>query len=512
MTLFVTDDDGDSSTCTTTANITDIPNEPPLCDAGGPYTGIAGSPVSFDGTGSSDPDGTIDSYTWDFGDGTIETGATPTHTYISAGIFTVTLTVTDNQGGSSSCTTTATITGEENQPPVCDAGGPYSGTVGESIQFDGTGSSDPDGTIDSYTWDFGDGSISTGATPTHAYISPGTFTVTLTVTDNDGASSTCTATAVITSEPNDPPVCDANGPYAANVGESITFDGTGSSDPDGTVDSYDWDFGDGGTGTGPTPTHTYNSSGTFAVTLTVTDNEGASSTCSTSAEISGTTGNDPPDCSDAQPSQSEIWPPNGLFTRVNIVGVTDPNGDPITITIDGVTQDEPLSGPGYGNKCPDARLNGNLELRAERGGSGDGRVYEISFTASDGQGGTCSGTVTVCVPKNGSPNNVCHDSGQNVDSFGPCDGVRDDTASRLMLSAAVTSGAVQVDYELAQDSKVDLSIFDVTGRRIAALVSSHQTQGAHQVSWNAQGVARGVYYMRIETPTGNLVRRIVLMR
>jgi hypothetical protein len=81
-----------------------------------------------------------------------------------------------------------------------------------------------------------------------------------------------------------------------------------------------------------------------------------------------------------------------------------------------------------------------------------------------------------------------------------------------MLSATVSSGGVQVDYELVQDSKVDISVFDVTGRRLAVLVNSQQTQGAHQLSWAAQGVARGVYYMRIETPTGNLVRRIVLVR
>jgi PKD repeat protein len=468
--------------------------------------------VSFDGSGSSDPDGTIDSYAWDFGDGSTGTGATPTHTYTGAGTFTVGLTVTDNQGGSSSCSTTATIEGE-NQSPVCDAGGPYNGTVNVAVAFDGSGSSDPDGTVDSYAWDFGDGSTGTGATPSHTYTSANTFTVTLTVTDNEGASSTCTTTANITEEPNDPPVCDANGPYAANVGQSITFDGTGSSDPDGTVDSYAWDFGDGGTGTGPTPIHTYNSAGTFQVTLTVTDNEGASSTCTSTANITGTGGNQPPDCSDAVASRSEIWPPNGQFTRVSVTGVTDPDGDPITIHIDEVTQDEPLSGPGYGNSCPDARLNGNLELRAERGGQGNGRVYEISFTASDGQGGTCSGTVTVCIPHD-QGHHECIDSGQNFDSLGPCDLPRggEDTAGRLMLSATLASGGVQVDYELAQDSKVDISVFDVTGRRLAVLVNSQQTQGAHQLSWDAQGVARGVYYMRIETPTGNLVRRIVLVR
>jgi PKD repeat protein len=491
-------------------------NSAPVCDANGPYSAQIGQTITFDGTGSSDPDGTNESYLWEFGDGTSGTGASPTHTYATSGTFNVELTVTDDDGASSGCGTTAEIAPAPNEPPVCDADGPYNGTVNVAVTFDGTGSSDPDGTIASYAWDFGDGSTGTGATPTHAYASPGNFTVTLTVTDNEGASSTCTTTANITETPNEPPLCDANGPYSGTVGQSISFDGSGSSDPDGTIESYAWDFGDGGTGTGATPTHTYAASGNFTVTLTVTDNDGASSTCTTTAEIGSGPTNQPPNCSQARPSVSEIWPGNHQFVRVSVLGVTDPDGDPVTITIDGVTQDEPLSGPGYGNHCPDARPAGTsrVDLRAERGGSGDGRVYEISFTASDGQGGTCSGTVSVCVPKNQSPHNVCVDSGQEFDSFGPCDLPRggEQVAGELALSASVASGVVLVDYELAQDSSVDLAVFDVTGRRLAVLVKSQQAQGAHTLSWDAKGIARGVYYVRISTPTGNLTKRVVLVR
>ncbi len=515
MTLTVTDNDGASSTCTTTANITAEPNEPPICDANGPYTGTVGQPVTFDGSGSSDPDGTIDSYVWDFGDGSTDTGVNPSHTYLASGSFTVTLTVTDNEGGTSTCTTTAEIGPAENQPPVCDANGPYSGTVGQPVSFDGSGSNDPDGTIDSYAWDFGDGSTDTGSNPTHTYLASGSFTVTLTVTDNQGASSTCTTTAEIGAIENQPPVCDANGPYSGTVGQPVSFDGSGSNDPDGTIDSYAWDFGDGSTDTGSNPTHTYLASGSFTVTLTVTDNQGASSTCTTTAEIQGTGDNQPPDCSDAAPTRSEIWPPNNAFVSVGIVGVTDPDGDPVTITIDGVSQDEPLQGSGFGSSCPDARrVNGGIQLRAERGSQANGRVYEISFTATDGRGGSCSGTVTVCVPKSQSPHQPCVDSGQEFDSFGPCENVRaaSSTATLGLAANVVNRDHVTLGYELPADAEVDLAVFDVTGRRVAVLESSHQSRGSHELSWDARHLARGVYYIRLAAQGTQVVKRLVLVR
>jgi subtilisin family serine protease len=168
------------------AVIPGVSNKPPVADAGGPYTGIQGVAVAFNGAGSSDPDGDPLTYQWSFGDGSTGSGVSPTHAYASGGVFTVTLTVNDGKGGTDSDTTTATIEAT-NQLPVANAGPDKTVPLGSAVTLDGSGSSDPDGAIASFQWSFGDGSTATGATVSHTYAAAGVYTATLTVTDNKGA-------------------------------------------------------------------------------------------------------------------------------------------------------------------------------------------------------------------------------------------------------------------------------------------------------------------------------------
>jgi hypothetical protein len=129
--------------------------------------------------------------------------------------------------------------------------------------------------------------------------------------------------------------------------------------------------------------------------------------------------NDPPVCTSALPSIASLWKADRSMVPVSISGISDSNSDPITITYPSVTQDEPVSGLDKRDLSPDAVVSGQqILLRAERDQKGDGRVYAVQFTATDGQGGSCSGNVQVQVPLN-KKNSTAVNSGQTFNSFGP---------------------------------------------------------------------------------------------
>lgn len=147
-----------------------------------------GESVFFNASDSFDPDGHIARYKWHFGDGATARGRFVSHTYRSAGRFTATLRVTDNQGATSATSQTINIRIQDNQAPVASFSvTPANPRTFETATFT-SNSFDPDGFIVQHRWDFGDGFTAGGSTAFHAYSSPGIFTATLTVTDNQGRS------------------------------------------------------------------------------------------------------------------------------------------------------------------------------------------------------------------------------------------------------------------------------------------------------------------------------------
>lgn len=243
-------------------------------------SGVMPLPVSFDATPSS---GDIVDYLWLFGDGKTASGAKVQHTFSASGNFNVTLRVTDSNGETRETSKTVKVTKESkanNPPSAVLATSSTVGKVPHTVTFNAEGSSDSDGTITSYQWDMGDGTILSGTKVTYTYHNSGTYHPKLTVTDNDGATASLTTPVLVekSNTENTPPRAFITASsYRGKAPLTVTFFANQSSDADGKIVSYNWNFGDGTTATGETVKHTFTSAANFNVTLVVKDNDGASS-------------------------------------------------------------------------------------------------------------------------------------------------------------------------------------------------------------------------------------------
>ncbi len=259
-----------------------------------------------------------------------------------------------------------------NSPPVAVAGGPYVGTENQLVSFDGTASYDPeDGTL-TYIWDFGDGANGSGSNPTHSYLAGGVYTVTLVVNDGLEASSPATTTATIVEVPDGAPVAIIHGPYSGTEGSLVTFDATGSYDPEGAPLSYRWDFGDGATGTTLSPNHTYASSGVYTVSLIVNDGALDSTVAVTKASIAAL------NVAPVAAAGSDLAATTGTSIVFNASGSYDPDGVLVSYDWD------------FG----DGATTSGVEGAHVYGSAGE---YPVTLTVTDNQGATGSDQLTVSV-------------------------------------------------------------------------------------------------------------------
>ncbi len=244
--------------------------------------------ASFTDT-SVDPDGSISSRSWNFGDGGTSTLQNPSHTYEADGTYSVTLTVTDNLGLTDATSQNVTVSsgGGGNVAPTAD----YIFTNdGLTTLFDDL-SSDTDGSIAAWTWDFDDGQVSTAKEVGHTFTAAGTYNVTLTVTDDDGSMDTMSQNVTV-SNSNITPTAD----FTSSVNLStVTFtDYSRDANPDGSITGWSWNFGDSSTSTQQNPSHTYAAAGTYTVQLTVTDNNSTTGNVSKNVIVDTGSGNTPP--------------------------------------------------------------------------------------------------------------------------------------------------------------------------------------------------------------------------
>ena len=291
-TLTVTDDDGDTGTDSVTITVTPGTggNQPPVAViSADPTSGPAPLVVVFSSAGSFDPDGTIVDYFWEFSNGRTTSRENPRLRFNNDGIYTGTLTVTDDQGATAADSITIVVGDVPvNQPPAAVASADVtSGDTPLAVNFTGSASSDSDGTIVSYAWAFGNGATATTANPSHSYTAAGTYIATLTVTDDGGATDSASVTITVTDPAvNLPPTAVASADVTSGTAPLVVnFTGSGSSDSDGTIVGYAWTFGDGATSTTANPSHSYTAAGTYVATLTVSDNEGATATDSVTLTV-----------------------------------------------------------------------------------------------------------------------------------------------------------------------------------------------------------------------------------
>jgi PKD repeat protein len=295
-----------------TINTSNIPNEFPVANAGGPYAGLIDTEITFDGSGSYDADGTVVGYKWDFdGDGNYDTNwlstPTTTHTYSVADEYTVELMVKDDGDATDTDTATATITepagddddggggtggtggtGTTNHNPIAVASASEtSESVGISITFNGSQSSDPDGDSLTFSWEFGDGNTSSDEITTHAYAAEGIYAVTLTVNDGNGGEGEDTLDVDIRGKANKPPTTPTvNGNQTGTKNTEYSYTAV-STDEDGDTIKYTFNWGDGetmttefmasGTTTAP-QNHTWTTAGIYTIRVTANDNKTDSGT------------------------------------------------------------------------------------------------------------------------------------------------------------------------------------------------------------------------------------------
>ena len=269
VTLKITDDSGLPENVDIDQIIVKVA-ESPVAEAGEDNIVGVNQEVHFDGTQSTDVDGLVNSYFWDFGDGGTGGGPTPTHVFTAPGMYRVTLTITGDRIGNCSNRDSDELTVTVDDAPLAKFTVISSAPVGAPVVFDASESMSRMSEIVSYEWDFMDGTTGSGKVTEHVFSRHGKFIVTLKVTTDSKTRYNSNSTQQLVMI-NAPPVAEAGEDKITGIGQAVIFKGAKSSDPDGAIIRYSWDFDDGSSGEGISIRHAYANSGKYKVTLLVED-------------------------------------------------------------------------------------------------------------------------------------------------------------------------------------------------------------------------------------------------
>ena len=632
----------------------------PVAVANGPYNANVGEQITFSSSGSNDPDGSIVSYLWNFGDGSTSSDANPNHSYLSANTYSVLLTVTDNHGNSNTASTTAVIadlpdnfvkipysTGFENgsldanweifssgangRIQVNTSDQPYDGSYHLTMDVSVSGTYvtneawiklDLEGETEvamSFYWkEFNDEvheqdgvflSSDGGQTFTKVYdlvdgnaiyreiildIDDLAFTNGVSLTNkfviklqqhdnfpftNDGFAFDNIS---ITKSGTTPPVAVINGPYTAILDTAISFSSAGSSDLDGSIVSYLWDFGDGNISTEANPNHSYSSAGLFNISLTVTDNDGLTDEKTSTANIL-----DPFDRFAKLPyfngfeegssryigvrSSTEFgrihrttaysphsgsthltmdvttngnYNTNELFVRLDLEGHTnvafnfyykefsDESDDLDGVYLsdnDGINFVKVYDLVGAPNRTyqqialdiDQLATENNLTLSSE---------FVVKIQQYDNYSITSDGfaiddiSVTSTDPSalafNMNPNNLIYDESSefneeddlSVEIIPGSDNRIPTEYSLLQNFPNPFNPTTKINYNIKKSGKVNLTVYDLLGRKVVVLVNKFQDAASYSVKFNSKNLSSGMYFYVLKTDEFTATRKMILLK
>ncbi len=267
VSLTVSDPHNLANSVSTTSVIVRI-NQPPVAEAGEDIILCAGTVTLFNAGKSFDPEGGLLAFYWDFGDSTTGEGLNPSKVYNTGGVYKVSLRVEDDSGLPCNFDTDQMVV-KVVESPVADAGSDMVVCANTEVKFDGSKSSDFDGVVNGYEWNFGDGETGGGVSPVHIYKNAGTYAVTLTITGDESEGCDNTDTDEITVTVIDAPKASFDCACAYPVNSPLNFDASNSSGGGAELVSYKWDFGDGTSADGINVTHTYQEPGRYLVSLNI---------------------------------------------------------------------------------------------------------------------------------------------------------------------------------------------------------------------------------------------------
>ena len=251
-----------------------IVREGPIADAGADLQACANQTVRFDGSGSTDADGAVNGYAWTFGDGNSANGESPTHIFKEPGLYTVNLTITGDSNALCSPLDSDQMVAEVFAAPGVDILTRDRIATGAPNRFEAAVSTVVGAQSAAIDWDFGDGTKAKGLAVDHTFATPGEYLVTAKARFPQAIAACQDLTVQKKVVVNAAPLAAITGPTLVSAGQAVTFDAAGSTDSDGALTGFAWDFGDGGTAAGVRAPYVFAGPGVYTVTLTVTDDAG----------------------------------------------------------------------------------------------------------------------------------------------------------------------------------------------------------------------------------------------